>query len=335
MHRPQVSGNYYEMGHIYGTDLYKCGFKLSEQPVEKLEFATRSEKEVQRIFPEVLDEIHGLAEACQASYENMLAFLLGIGTFTEEGGCSEFAAFNGTDIVFGRNYDFYYKFKDYTESYVTLPEDAYSSLGHSDIFVGREDGLNENGLAIAISFVGPISIDPGVNFPMAVRCILDKCANVEEAVKVLSNTSFSTTNNYLLADRDGNLAVVEASSGKVRVRRPEADQPYMVATNHFMHPDMLEMEENAKRDPTTAERYSVISTALEQHHGRVDAQAAQKILSSHDGSVCSHMDDIQLGTLWSVIATLRQPQLYRAEGNPCKMEYQLDQRLTLVTGERS
>ncbi len=323
------------MGHTYGTDLYKFGFRLSDQTVEKLDFATKSEEEVQRIFPEILDEIHGLAEACQTSYENMLAFILGIGAFTTEGGCSEFATFNGSDIVFGRNYDFYYKFKDFTESYVTLPEDAYSSLGHSDIFVGREDGLNENGLAVAISFVGPTRVEPGVNFPIAVRCVLDKCSNVEEAVKILLNTKFSTTNNYLLADREGRMGVVEASPGKVKVRGRATGQSYLVATNHFVHPEMLEMEDKARRDPTTLSRYSAISTALEQQHGQIDVGAAQKILSSHDGSVCSHMEDMQLGTLWSVIATLKRPQLYRSEGNPCRVGYQLDERLSIIRRDGS
>jgi predicted choloylglycine hydrolase len=158
---------------------------------------------------------------------------------------------------------------------------------------------------------------------------------VEEAVKTLLNTSFATTNNYLLADKDGRMGVVEASPGKVRVRGPEVDHRYIVATNHFIHPEMLDMEDKAQRDQTSTSRYSAISEALGRQHGRIDAEAAQSILSSHEGFVCSHMDNIELGTLWSLTATLRQPRLYRAEGNPCKTEYEIDERLTWVITGRS
>ncbi len=176
---------------------------------------------------------------------------MSIGAFKVEGSCSEFAALNGSDIVFGRNYDSY-RYKEYRESYVTRPKDAYSSLGQSDIFIGREDGVNENGLAVAISFVAPAKVEPGVNFALAARCVLDKCASVDEAVKKLSATSFATANNYLLADRDGKMAVVEASPERVRVRGPEPDTQYILATNHFVHPEMIEMEDRGKRDSDSA-----------------------------------------------------------------------------------
>ncbi len=322
------------MGYRYGWILYKHGFRLPEQSEEKQEFGRRSEKEVKRFFPEILEELHGFATAVHASYDNMASFLLGIGAFKVEGGCSEFAAFNGSDVVFGRNYDFYYRFRKYTEAYVTRPRDAYSSLGHSDVFIGREDGVNEKGLAVAISFVAPTKVVPGVNFALAARCVLDKCSSVEEGVKKLSTTSFSTTNNYLLADEEGEIAVVEASPDKVRVRRPEPGHQYMVATNHFVHPEMVEVENKTKRDPDSTMRYDTIEKALELGKGKVDTRVARKVLSAHEGSVCSHLEEIQLGTLWSLTATLKHPQLYRAEGQPCKTKYQLDKRLSIVMTSR-
>lgn len=330
MYHPRVSGTYHEMGNHYGTTLYKHGFRLPEQSREKQEFGRRSEKEVKRVFPEILDELHGFATAVHSSYDGAASFLLGIGAFKLEGACSEFASFNGSEMVFGRNYDFYYKFRKYTEAYATRPTDAYSSLGHSDIFIGREDGVNDKGLAVAISFVAPTKVAPGVNFALAARCVLDKCSNVGEAVKKLSTASFSTTNNYLLADKEGEIAVVEASPEKIRVRHPEPGHQYMVATNHFVHAEMVEVENRTKRDPDSAMRYDTIAKALELGKGKIDARTAQKVLSSHEGAVCSHHEGIQLGTLWSLTATLKHPQLYRAEGQPCKTKYQLDKRLSLV-----
>ena len=187
MFHPRVKGEYYEMGYRYGTILYKHGFRIPEQTIEKLSFGKRSKKEVKRVFPEILEEIQGFADACHAPYEHLTSLILSIGAFKVEPMCSAFATSNDSDVVFGRNYDFYYSFKKYTESYLTCPKDGYWSVGHSDIFVGREDGVNEKGLATAMTGVAEKIIKPGINFPLAIRCVLDKCASVEEGVKTLSD----------------------------------------------------------------------------------------------------------------------------------------------------
>ncbi len=327
MFHPRVKGSYYEMGYRYGTVLYKHGFRVSEQTTEKLDFGIKSEKEVKRVFPEILEEIQGFSDACHTSYEHLASFILSIGAFKAEPMCSAFATFNGSDVVFGRNYDFYYSFKKYTESYLTCPKEGYRSIGHSDIFIGREDGVNEKGLATAITGVKEKIIKPGINFPLAIRYVLDKCASVNEGVKTLSDAHFSTANNYLLADKNGSIAVVEAAPDRVRVRRPEDGNSFMVCTNHFLHPEILEMENRKERCWDSVPRYTTIYNSLKKHDGKIDVKTAQKILSNHSGYVCSHQKTIQLGTLWSVIATLKNLQIFRAEGHPCRAKYKQDNRL--------
>ncbi len=305
----------------------KHGFRVSEQTSEKLDFGIKSEKEVKRGFPEILEEIQGFADACHTSYEHLASFILSIGAFKVEPMCSAFATFNGSDVVFGRNYDFYYSFKKYTESYLTCPKDSYWSVGHSDIFVGRKDGVNEKGLAIAMAGIKEKIIKPGINFILAVRYVLDKCASVEEGVKTLLDVHFSTTNNYLLADKDCSMAVVEASPDKVTVRRHEEGNSFVVCTNHFLHPEMLEMENRKERCWDSVPRHTTIYNSLQQQDGKIDMKTAQKILSNHSGYVCSHQENIQIGTLWSVIATLKSLQIFRAEGHPCRAKFKQDNRL--------
>ena len=331
MYHPVVKGTYYEMGKKYGAILYKHGFRIQEQSAEKLEFGKKSEKELERVFPEVLEEMRGFAEACHSSHEDMTAFMLGIGAFKVEPMCSIFAASSNRDVVFGRNHDFFYSFKKYTESYLTCPEDGYISLGHSDVFIGREDGVNEKGLTIGMTGVPDIIIKPGVNFPLMTRYVLDKCASVEEAIKALSDAHFSSNSNYLLADRSGDLAVVEASPKKTLVRHAEKGDDFIVCTNHFVHPEMQEMEDQKALSGSewdTLPRYRAISNALKEHKSNVDVQTGEKILSDHGGYVCSHQRKIKLGTIWSVVATLKEPRIFRAEGHPCNTRFKEDTRLT-------
>lgn len=337
MYKPTVRGAYHEMGLHYGSILYKHGFRLDEQTPEKLEFGRKSEKEVKRVFPEIIEEIEGFAEAVHASFEQASSFMFGIGAFKVAPQCSAFATFTGSDIVFGRNYDFYDSFKKYTESYLTCPKDAYWSLGHSDVFIGREDGINEKGLAIAMTGVSEKAIRPGVSFCLLVRAVLDKCATTEEAVRLLSDAHICSADNFIVADRRDNLAVVEASPDRTRVRRPEKGESFIVCTNHFVLPEMQEMEnleDRAKCNWDTLPRYETISGMLRERKGKIDVRYAQKILSNHSGYVCSHQKKIKLSTLWSIIATLEEPQMFRAEGTPCRAKYNQDIRLNRALQRR-
>jgi len=324
---PRLAGTYYQMGVKYGSILYKHGFKPFKQPDEKLTFARECETEVKRIFPEVLEEIRGFADACHGSYEHLATLILSVGAFTPSVACSLFATSSGSDVLFGRNYDFYYKIGQHAESYLTMPSSGYRSVGNTGIFVGREDGINEKGLAVGHAGVRPTEVRPGINFALLVRCILDKCANVREATKVLTSARLVTANNYLIADREGGMAVIETCPNRVRIRKPVEKAGFLVCTNHFIHLDMFNMENQGERPPDSVPRYTAVFEKLQQLNGKVRVKDAQKILSDHKGLVCSHVEEIQLGTLWSLVATLNKQSIYMAEGHPCKTTYKLDTRL--------
>jgi len=330
MHHARIKGSYFEMGRSYGALLYRHGFRVEAQSREKIDFAAESEPEVKRVFPEILDEIRGFAESCHASYDDVAAFMMTIGAFKVQPMCSSFAVFDGSDVIFGRNYDFFYSFAKYAESYLTAPEDAFMSLGHSDVFIGREDGINENGLAVAMTGVSEKSVKPGTSFVLAVRLVLDKCANVKDASEKLLKTRTSANVNLLLADRTGDMAVVEASPHKVLIRAPEQRENFIVCTNHYLLPEMQKYEDLERRKTEnwdTISRYKAISERLSKTRREMNVEAAQQILSDHTGYVCSHQDNIELGTLWSIAASLRNLEVCRAEGNPCRTRYREDLRL--------
>lgn len=319
------------MGVKYGTALREHGFKLQELPDAMLTFAKDSEVEVKRVFPEILDEIDGFADASGTPYEHLSALILGVGAFKPPAACSVFAVSTGSDVLVGRNYDFYYRFKDHLESYFTKPSDGFSSIGDTDIFVGREDGVNEKGLAVAMAVVKSTEVRPGINFALLVRCILDKCTSVREATNMLTSAHHVSAYNYLLAGREGDVAVVEACPTRVRVRKPDESHAFLVCTNQFMHPSMFDLEKLGDRPSDSMQRYVAIKEKIQQLKEKVTVREAQKILTDHTGLVCSHREEIQLGTLWSIVATLRKPLVYRAEGHPCRTRYKMDRRLSRVT----
>lgn len=90
------------------------------------------------------------------------------------------------------------------------------------------DGMNEKGLAVGMAAVPTAELpakDPArktVGSVRAIRLMLDRAANVDEAVALLRtyNIEFSADGpqiHYLLADRSGKSVVVEYTAGKMHV----------------------------------------------------------------------------------------------------------------------
>lgn len=326
MWHSRIEGTYYEMGCKYGTGLKKSGFRLPHLEKSTLLLGLRCKEKVTVFFPEILEEIQGIAEAGGFDFEKLAAFIFSLGS--KASGCSVFAVRSSSSVYLCRNYDNLYWLKKVSESYLTIPEKSYASLGHSDIFVGRADGINEKGLGVAVSGE-EVCFEPGIPIVIAVRYILDKCATVREGVEFLNEIPHFTTQSYLLADKGGDMSVVEASP-KRTVERSSKDD-FLISTNHFVHSDMAEFNLDI---PNSRIRYGYINKILCEHRGKVDESLLMAILSSHEGQVCAHIDDEKLGTLWSIIANLKTLHIFRAEGRPCRAEYSVDSRLNKAIRKR-
>ena len=332
MYHPRLRGSHYKMGHHYASLIYKHGFRISQLPklsAKALDFGRRSEKIVSGYFPEILEEIKGFAAGCHGSYDFIVSFLLNIGIEKYQiPKCSAFAAFNGSDVFFGRNHDYSPAFKKFTESCLVSPEGGYSFIGQSDVFIGKCDGVNEKGLAIGTAFVAGKTPKPGVNFEIANRYVLEKCATVQESATALSKFQFSTSQNFLLTDKSGDMAVVEACSERIRIRKPE-NGGFIVSTNNFLHSDMQKMEQNHDRNWFNSEtRYRSIYDVLKQLNGDIDLLTVQRILSGHYGFVCQYDKSTSIDTLWSFASNLKELNILRAEGNPSKTKFKNDSRLS-------
>ncbi|MBN1330131.1 MAG: hypothetical protein JXA54_11715 [Candidatus Heimdallarchaeota archaeon] len=322
MEKIHLKGSYYDMGYEYGKMLAKINFHLPPVTKKCMELGLKCKEYVGSIFPEYLEELQGIATAASLNYDSLCAFSLVVQEATN---CSIFAVTDGSQTFMGRNYDMYYSFKEYLETTLCEPTKGYRSVSQSDIFVGREDGMNDKGLAIAQS--GIISyLKPGLAFWVIIRYLLDKCKTVQEGINFITDVPHYSTMTYLLAEANGKMAIVEIGPKDEWAIR-EQDKNFLVSTNHYNHPKMQGVKIHIPFDSKT--RYDYISNALNNNHEQLEANFLQSILSSHQGLVCSHRDNIGLGTLWSVIYNLDTLEIWRAEGHPCKTEYLEDKRIRL------
>lgn len=324
MEEIRLRGGYYEMGLQYGRRLARRGFDPPPASPEKIAFAGECEEVVARHAPKLLDELRGVVDGGRLDADPVRAFALALG----EGPACSVVAISGEHTVdgrplFGRNFDFLEWDLPYQETYRTYPAGRLASLGCTDVMVGREDGVNEAGLAMAQTHVSGRGHEAGVLFSIAGRIILDRCRSVPEAVALLREVPHVRANNWLLADAGGNIAVVEACPGGVAATY--ASDGFVVATNHFRSPEMAAHESVADRPADSEPRACTLRAWWDAREGPVSAADLRAVLSGHgEDGVCVHRTDLTepLSTLRSLVMYPGERRAEVATGAPCGAPYE-------------
>lgn len=324
MYHPRLYGTFYEMGLKYGQLLKKNGFKLPILERHKRSFGATSYQLLKQFYPDVEEEIEGFAMGIEEEAIEVAAFLLCIGVFDVSGQCSVFAYKNKNNVVVGRNYDMLYQFKKFTESSLIAPLQKYAYIGHSDLFIGRTDGINEKGLFIAMTLVNGTQKQVGINFYFIIRKVLEDCQTVLEAIALIQSAPVSMACNFLLADAQGELAVVESAPQRCQVRHPKNKKNFICATNQFMHKNMCAMDKGGVEWSRSLERYQSLEDQLGAEN-ELNLNQAKEILSNK--LVCLQLKKEQFGTIWSWVANLNTLAIERAETKPTIKNYKPDTRL--------
>lgn len=333
MYHPRLYGAYYDMGLKYGSLLLeKANFKLPEISKEKQRFGLQSYEVLRDYYPEVVEEISGFAAGIEDKPENVGAFLLSLAAFNTTAQCSVFAYREEGAVIVGRNYDMLFELKKFTESSLIAPQDHYSYISQSDVFIGRADGLNERGLFVAMSFVNGREVQPGVGFHLLVRKALECCCTTQEAINLLAAAPVATANNYLLADSTGDIAVLESAPGRSQVRRPAEGEPFIYITNQFISPEMQPFDAGGVQWSKSTARNAGLQERLSRVR-HMDLAVAKDILA--DKCICLDLKQAKFGTIWSVVASLTDLQIERAETKPSPTNFKPDTRLDWWLKKRS
>jgi predicted choloylglycine hydrolase len=141
------------------------------------------------------------------------------------GACSMAVIPGGDGPVLARNYDF-----DPVLAEGVILESAWRGrrvLGMADCIWGLVDGVNEEGLAVALTFGGQKETGDGFGIPLILRYVLETCRDVGDGIEALRAVPSHMAYNIGLADRSGRHAIVHLTpGGGATVPRGK------VATNH-------------------------------------------------------------------------------------------------------
>lgn len=235
-------------------------------------------------------------------------------------GCSTLSV-SGTngEQFFGRNFDWNKCNALVVENY---PADAYASISTVNMDFIRQgmgmsyslipdsvktiaaiyaplDGMNEKGLAVSVNMISDNStIEQNTNKPditttTAVRLLLNKAANVEEAIELLKTYDFHASFGYMvhlsIADSSGNSVVVEYINNEISVIKTP------ILTNFYLTPG----NKYGIGTSQSHERFSILEKKLSENPVMTNEQVRDALSSVSKGNFGEFES-----TEWSIVFDL-------------------------------
>lgn len=210
-----------------------------------------SKAALKKYMPEMLPTYDKLCKLVNAD-PVAARFLTGFQPPAYISACSQ-AVLSGNQIQLVRNYDYH---PDLMEGTLLLSSwNGKKVIATSDCLVGAVDGMNEDGMAISLTFGGRKVVGIGFGIPFIIRYVLEFCSNVQEAVEALTRIPSHMSYNVTVVDRSGTFKTVLLSP----------DRAPMVTDAAFTtnHQGKVDWPENATFNKTI-ERSAFLSNLLAQ-----------------------------------------------------------------------
>jgi predicted choloylglycine hydrolase len=123
-------------------------------------------------------------------------------------------------------------------------------IGMSDCLWGLLDGMNDDGLAVSLTFGGRRVLGDGFGIPIVVRYLLETCVTVDEARDALARLPYSLSHNLTLVDREGRVLTAYLSPDREPIFRA-----FPAATNHQ---GIVEWPEQARATRTIEREQTIV-----------------------------------------------------------------------------
>lgn len=341
MYHLRLKGNHYQMGVKRGKIFQRSNviFPLHLDEFQ-IEYGKKSEQLLRRFFPEVCEEIRGVSDTIGVDYTTFASWLLCMGCCMynlednipiEIRGCTAFAYSKEGNIIYGRNNDLppYLKKGSKSEIYSPLNGNKFNITTSS--FINGEEGLNEHGLAVAMTFVMTCldKIQAGFNSCFIVRYLLEKASSTQHALSLLMELPIASNCNILIADKNGEMVVAECTPYEKRIREAiSLNNAKIVCTvNSFTSDEMKAYNAANGDDYHSNKRYHTIIDNFSTHLKGNYIEATEQLLKGAYGFICQYDDEPDFETVWSSVFDLKSLMIYRAEGDPRKKKFLIDGRL--------
>ncbi|MEG0528363.1 MAG: C45 family peptidase [Longicatena sp.] len=347
MYHLRLKGKHYQMGVKRGAIFSKAKITFPLHLDEfQIHHGIESEKILKKYFPEICEEIKGVSDTMGMDYSIVASWMLCMGCCMynleenipkEIRGCTAFAYTKENRVLYGRNNELPPYLRDGSKAELYQPKNANAFILTTSSFINGEEGINEHGLSVAMTFVMTQckNIRPGFNSCFIVRYLLEKADCTNQAMDMLMELPIASNCNILIADKSGNMVVIECTSFKKRVREaiPTKEGHVVCCVNGFSSDEFQQYDESNGDDYHSKERYEVVMKYFMTQHDNSSIEEIEKLLKGEYGFMCQYEED-DFETVWSSVFDLKDCMIYRAEGDPRKKKFIEDKRLHDVINKR-
>lgn len=343
MYHARWKGSYYEMGVKRGKIFNRSGISFPLQLDDfQLKHGKESEKLLRKFFPEVCEEIRGVSDTVGIDYLQFASWMLCMGCCmynleknipVEIRGCTAFACMKGDRVIYGRNNDLPPYLKKGSKSEIYVPDGGSRFQITTSSFINGEEGLNEHGLAAAMTFVMTDlhKIRAGFNSCFIVRYLLEKAEDAEQAISLLWELPIASNCNIIVADKNGKMAVAECTPSAKRLREAKTfgGNKIVCTVNSFTSDEMKGYDDAHGDDYDSRRRYDTVMNSFAKYmEDDCDCiETTKQLLKGDYGFICQYDSEPDFETVWSSIFELNSLRVYRAEGDPRKKKFLEDDRL--------
>ncbi len=292
-------GTHDEIGEQVGLLYKRWHHSYSFMPPLAERYYSKQLEIYEEFYPEYLIFLSGLSKGLGLNKDKIFKFNLTIFLSLAEkiaaNQCSVFAVHNQGKVLVGRNYDWLesseknskfisYKFTDRS----SFNLDGISDMGtwkpgvlvdSSQFVLLLDDAWNEKGLYIGLNGGPGKKTGVGISNPHIIQLITEQCETVEQALPILERIPVPNSKIFILADKNGNLAVVEKSIEKgTRIR---TSKQLVIATNHFINPDLASENSHLFQETpfhSSFARYNYLEANLAKLNGRLTFEQIGSLL---------------------------------------------------------
>lgn len=155
MYHGRFKGSHNEAGFQYGAFLKNHGKIIHGSPTSTITdelpaFAKSCLPVYREYYPEVLEEMQGMADGQCSPLEYIADLLLPMYCFEPDHHCTAFAVADGTTIMLCKNSDFLVSHEKLYMNCLYALSGAHAFNGNTTAFIQIEDGMNEKGLVEAM-----------------------------------------------------------------------------------------------------------------------------------------------------------------------------------------
>lgn len=334
------SGTPYEIGYQHGQmlttlvrqsrDYYRHLYDMSNREMDKV--INQIETAHHNHFPELLEEMQGIADGAKLPYRDILYlnFYYGL-TKLRTDHCSLIGVLDSPyGPLIAKNVDLFVNEIDtlYIQKVIPKQGTPYIHYGIAGT-VWSEAGITEAGLAqVGAGLSDRQRNAPGWDGSLLINMsIFSRSNTVKQVLNLLAQHEFCQT--LLIADRMGDMAIAELLPGRQTVHTIQDEHGLILHTNHSVFAEMCDLV----ADPGLIEQYGLthlVTNSIDRYDNLLQLITTKEhslsemetILRNHTerGSICQHGSAGMHSAAGVIFAPLMRT-MWGADGYPCQTEF--------------